>query len=103
MAIIMYCWSMMDGIDLCSATLLQHCCSAAARGGLASCRCRIQQQPQKLSHCIIVSRCSHGFLVRPMGRSFVSYKFDPPEKRNYNPQGANAGGARRPQLGDMHS
>lgn len=31
-------------------------------------------------------------MIQPMGRSFVSYKFDPPEKRNYNPQGANAGG-----------
>jgi hypothetical protein len=27
-----------------------------------------------------------------MSRTFVSYKFDPPEQRDYNPQGANAGG-----------
>lgn len=43
----MYCWSMMDG-TLTSAQQ-HHCCSAAARGGLASCTCRIQQQPQELS------------------------------------------------------
>lgn len=35
---------------------------------------------------------SHGFLLQPMSRSFVSYKFDPPDKRDYNPQGMNAGG-----------
>lgn len=35
---------------------------------------------------------SHGFLLQPMGRSFLSYKFDPYETKNYNPQGANAGG-----------
>lgn len=33
-----------------------------------------------------------------MSRTFVSYKFDPPQQRDYNPQGANAGGEQyRPQ------